>query len=81
MWYKYIYIYVYNYVYIYMYNYIYMYIETTSHTQTCIIAGIWCVPKKYMNCHKVPLTFGDDKKQTDKTDYPDAFFVADFIYF
>lgn len=34
-----------------------------------------------MNCHKVPLTFGDDKKQTDKTDYPDAFFVADFIYF
>ena len=52
----------------------------TSHTQTCIIAGIWCVPKKYMNCHKVPLNFGDDKKQTDKTDYPDAFFVADFIY-
>ena len=41
----------------------------TSHTQTCITAGIWCVPKKYMNCHKVPLTFGDDKKQTDKTDY------------
>ena len=53
--------------------YIYMYIETTSHTQTCITADIWCVPKKYMNCHKVPLTFGDDKKQTDKTDYPDAF--------
>ena len=53
----------------------------TSHTQTCIIAGIWCVSKKYMNCHKVPLTFGDNKKQTDKTDYPDAFFVADFIYF
>ena len=48
----------------------------TSHTQTCITAGIWCVPKKYMNCHKVPLTFGDDKKQTDKTDYPDAFFGA-----
>ena len=45
------------------------------------VKGIWCVPKKYMNCHKVPLTFGDDKKQTDKTDYPDAFFVADFIYF
>ena len=53
----------------------------TSHTQNCIIAGIWCVPKKYMNCHKVPLNFGDDKKQTAKTDYPDAFFVADFIYF
>jgi len=34
-----------------------------------------------MNCHKVPLTFGDYKKQIDKTDYPDAFFVADFIYF
>lgn len=77
MWYKYIYIYVYNYVYI----YIYMYIETTSHTQTCITAGIWCVPKKYMNCHKVPLNFGNDRKQIDITDYPDTFFVADFIYF
>lgn len=50
-----------------------MYIETTSHTQTCITAGIWCVPKKYMNCHKVPLNLGNDRKQTDKTDYPDTF--------
>ncbi len=56
-------------------------IEPNSHTQTGINAAISCVPQKYMNCPKGPLTFGDDKKQTDKTDYPDAFFVADFIYF
>ena len=52
----------YKYIYVYICMYIYMYIETTSHTQTCITAGIWCVPKKYMNCHKVPLNLGNDRK-------------------
>lgn len=62
MWYKYIYVYIYIYMYIYIFIYMYMYIETTSHTQTCIIAGIWGVPKKYMNCHNVPLKLGNDRK-------------------
>lgn len=26
-----------------------------------------------MNCHKVPLNLGNDRKQIDITDYPDTF--------
>lgn len=48
--------------------------------QTCIIAGIWCVPKKYMNCHKVPLNLGNDKSRLIKQTIR-IHFVADFIYF
>lgn len=68
-----------------MYNYIYMYIETTSHTQTCIIAGI-CPAHHHSLQVRSPLKieiktnkYIAQRKQTKKIVFLDSKTIGDDI--